>query len=183
MAQPNMEARKRICAACGVTFYASKPSEKRKYCGHKCAFSVIGTKVRSAAASPEAIEKRAAKHRATRKPGTYVKRGGRHEHRSVAEATIGRALRPGEIVHHKDDVKDHNDPDNLEVLPNQAEHARLHNLGKPKPMKIVCKYGHALTADNIKITHRGARRCLICHLAYDAKWRRDKRAKSKKETL
>lgn len=33
---------------------------------------------------------------------TYTKRLGRHEHRVVAEAVIGRPLQPGEVVRHID---------------------------------------------------------------------------------
>lgn len=57
---------------------------------------------------------------------TYRKVAPRHEHRAVAEAKIGRALLPGEIVHHKDSNKRNNHPDNLEVL-TQTEHIRMHH--------------------------------------------------------
>lgn len=56
----------------------------------------------------------------------YVKYYGRHIHRVVAEQKLGRALLPGEIVHHKDGDKWNNHPDNLEVM-TQAEHVRIHN--------------------------------------------------------
>jgi hypothetical protein len=55
----------------------------------------------------------------------YVKLRGRHMHRVVAEALLGRALLPGEVVHHKDGDKWNNSPDNLKVM-SQAEHARIH---------------------------------------------------------
>ena len=47
-----------------------------------------------------------------------------HEHRVAAEAMLGRPLRPGEVVHHRDGDKLNNDPMNLEVLPSQAEHTK-----------------------------------------------------------
>ncbi|WP_229187736.1 HNH endonuclease [Bradyrhizobium oropedii] len=37
---------------------------------------------------------------------------------------------PGEIVHHADENIRNNDPSNLDVLPSQAEHARLHLKGR-----------------------------------------------------
>ena len=54
----------------------------------------------------------------------YRKFYGRHEHRAVAEAMLGRPLRTGEVVHHRDGDKLNNDPLNLEVLPSQAEHTK-----------------------------------------------------------
>lgn len=56
---------------------------------------------------------------------SYRKVGQRHEHRTVMEEKLGRPLLPGEIVHHRDDNKRNNDPDNLEVM-TQADHMRLH---------------------------------------------------------
>lgn len=48
-----------------------------------------------------------------------------YEHILVAEATIGRALRHGEVVHHKNENKTDNRPENLEVL-TASEHMREH---------------------------------------------------------
>lgn len=62
---------------------------------------------------------------------TYGKWHGRHEHRVVAEALLGRPLLPGEIVHHIDHNKRNNAPDNLLVM-TQSEHARLHQTGKKR---------------------------------------------------
>lgn len=57
---------------------------------------------------------------------TYTKLYGRHEHRVVMEQKLGRALLPGEIVHHVDHNKKNNHPDNLVVM-TQSEHAKLHS--------------------------------------------------------
>lgn len=48
-------------------------------------------------------------------------------HTVIAEWAIGRALRPGEVVHHKDRNKQNNDPRNLEVM-KSSDHARLHAI-------------------------------------------------------
>lgn len=55
----------------------------------------------------------------------YIKRKGRHEHRIVAEAKLGRPLEPSEIVHHIDGNKQNNAPENLAVM-TQSEHVRIH---------------------------------------------------------
>lgn len=47
------------------------------------------------------------------------------EHVLVMEKLLGRYLEPGECVHHKDENKENNRPDNLELTTN-AEHARHH---------------------------------------------------------
>lgn len=57
---------------------------------------------------------------------SYRKVGQRHEHRRVAEEKIGRPLRRGEIVHHRDLNKRNNHPDNL-VITTQSEHIREHH--------------------------------------------------------
>ena len=53
-------------------------------------------------------------------------RGYAYEHRVVAEAKIGRRLRPGEQVHHKNHDKVDNSPDNLEVYPSIKWHRVAH---------------------------------------------------------
>jgi hypothetical protein len=44
------------------------------------------------------------------------------EHRLVMERMIGRLLLPAEVVHHKDDDRQNNSPDNLELFATNAEH-------------------------------------------------------------
>lgn len=52
---------------------------------------------------------------------------GRSVHVVTAEAIIGRRLRAGEQVHHKDGNKQNNNPENLQVM-TISEHMRLHAL-------------------------------------------------------
>lgn len=56
-------------------------------------------------------------------------------HRMIAEARMGRFLKPDEIVHHKDGNARNNHWDNLEVM-TQIEHAREHTLTRKRD-----KYG------------------------------------------
>lgn len=64
--------------------------------------------------------------RARAKEHSYPKIFGTHAHRILAEEVIGRLLKKGEVVHHKDGNTRNNLVDNLEVLSSQAEHAKLH---------------------------------------------------------
>ena len=66
-------------------------------------------------------------------------RTGRAEllHRDMAAIMLGRALLPGEVVHHLDGDARNNTPENLMVLPSQGYHAhaeyvlRRERLGQP----------------------------------------------------
>lgn len=55
-------------------------------------------------------------------------------HRVLMENKIGRILLPGEVVHHQDEDKENNSPDNLQLLSN-SDHSRLH---RPKLDKVRC---------------------------------------------
>jgi hypothetical protein len=61
----------------------------------------------------------------TVKPSTYRKLFGRHEHRVVAQNMLGRPLRSDEHVHHLDENKHNNAPENLAVM-SAREHLALH---------------------------------------------------------
>lgn len=52
------------------------------------------------------------------------------EHRMVMEKTVGRALNPMEVVHHKDGNKQNNAPENLALYPDNATHLAETLLGK-----------------------------------------------------
>ena len=49
-----------------------------------------------------------------------------HEHRQVAEHILGRVLRRGEHVHHINEDRTDNRPENLVVLPTRGHHTRWH---------------------------------------------------------
>lgn len=90
--------------------------------------SELNRKLNPTRMTPEVREKLRAARMNTGKGRTYSKEYGRHTHRVEMERMLGRKLKPGEIVHHIDGDKRNNSPDNLMLLPSQAEHARLHKL-------------------------------------------------------
>ncbi|WP_445300574.1 HNH endonuclease, partial [Microcoleus sp. BROC3] len=47
-------------------------------------------------------------------------------HRVVAEQTIDRKLRPGEVVHHLDEDISNNSPENLVICSSPSVHGRYH---------------------------------------------------------
>ncbi|MCL2194338.1 MAG: HNH endonuclease [Oscillospiraceae bacterium] len=124
------------CDLCGATFFKTEKIRKHNFCcrEHFYAWNAKRIAEYNQTANPMnqpggVMESRLRRGEILRNRGegkTYRKYLGRHEHRHIAEQMLGRSLRDGEIVHHRDGNKRNNDPANLEVLPSQAEHARRH---------------------------------------------------------
>jgi hypothetical protein len=53
-------------------------------------------------------------------------RGYAYEHRLVAEEKLGRRLEPDEIVHHLDEDKRNNAPENVHIFSSIGEHLQAH---------------------------------------------------------
>lgn len=77
-------------------------------------------------------------------------------HRLVAAEMLGRALRPGEQVHHRNGNRQDNRPGNLEIV-SPKEHSRRH-------LRDYCKRGHSLTdPENVYLRpDTGTRQCRTC---------------------
>jgi hypothetical protein len=133
------------------------------------------SKVGPASKTLAARMKNADARRGRGKTGGYVKRGGRHEHRVIAEQKIGRPLKAGEVVHHRDEIKFNNALENLAVL-TRAEHSRLHNEGVKRNRPSHCRRGHALSDANVYQHPSGARICITCRREYDNAWKKARRA-------
>lgn len=56
--------------------------------------------------------------------------GSVYEHILVAEQKLGRYLTDDEVVHHIDENRSNNTPDNLVVFKTKADHSRYHKTGK-----------------------------------------------------
>lgn len=110
------------CARCGATFqFRPDHINRAKFCSRTC---------RSTTVANQTADRRGDLQRGRGEGRTYRKRGGRHEHREVAQAKVGRALTSDEIVHHIDHDIHNNHPDNLRVM-TRAEHMREHGMGIP----------------------------------------------------
>lgn len=56
----------------------------------------------------------------------------------VAELKLRRPLRREEVVHHIDGDQSNDHPDNIMVLANQSEHARVHGVQRtPEMMELM----------------------------------------------
>lgn len=76
------------------------------------------------------------------------KNGYVYEHVLVAEKKLGRPLKKGEIIHHKDEIKTNNSPDNISITKSIAHHKANHRksnsylrLPDEKNPVIKCKCG------------------------------------------
>ena len=107
------------CCICGTPFTVrpSRVAKGAKYCTYRC--HQVGEGQKGGVARGEQVK-------ALDQGKTYTKQRGRHTHRVIMEQMLGRPLQPGEVVHHRDGNKRNNAPENLELLTNQADHARQH---------------------------------------------------------
>ncbi len=132
-----------ICTYCGKSFKAYN-SSKRKYCSKDCNYrgqsrefnpdgyilrpllTKMNKEINHLRMTPDIKAKLTLLRMGTGLKKSYLKLNGRHLHRQIAEMILGRTLKKGEIVHHKDGNKRNNNPENIVVMPSQREHASLH---------------------------------------------------------
>lgn len=125
------------CLQCGRVW--TPYEDATRYCSKRCIWQATKGPAFNARIARESAARRGNAQRNRGAGKAYRKLNGRHEHRRVAEAIIGRPLHPGEVVRFKDGNRRNTAADNLEVVPSQAEHARRTFNGRPQSPEQVRK--------------------------------------------
>jgi hypothetical protein len=121
------------CQGCGTGFYVTAgqlrdvPERQPKFCSLNCKYAAASKK-RPPWAKPEEKTFHSSGYVlvwAPDHPRATATNKRVLEHVLIAEKMLGRYLRDGEQVHHRDHDKTNNDPSNLVVL-TASEHAALH---------------------------------------------------------
>lgn len=117
------------CAACGKLIDMPLSQFMRSsehYCSRNCHLREMNATLNPIRMTEKTKAKLRIAHLGKNKKFGYTKFHGIAAHRFVAEKILGRKLEGGEVVHHIDQDKRNNSPENLMVFKSQAEHIKWH---------------------------------------------------------
>lgn len=133
------------CINCGKDFYRLAGRPDSKYCGSSCAIKYRYKKNKNLGKELTKRAHEAVRSGVTKGDNHYKWNGGKRisrgyvlvgnynngvrEHIVIAEKKIGRKLLKNEVVHHINEDKRDNRPENLKVM-DRAKHTILHNRKK-----------------------------------------------------
>ncbi len=119
-----------ICDACGTRFRKSPSAIKlHNFCGHLCNSKWKRTRTRELAGGWKRGELTSSSGRVKVLMPEHPRAGTSgyvYRYHVVAEESLGRDLKPQEVVHHIDFDPTNDNPANLRVYPNESEHQRYH---------------------------------------------------------
>lgn len=82
-----------------------------------------------------------------------------YEHIVVAEIVLGRELVDGEVVHHEDENKKNNSPENLIIFKTSEDHSRFHKTGIREKLD-----------DGTYVSPKQFCTCLNCHIMFESSY-------------
>ena len=115
----------------------------------------------------------------------YIESDNGYAHRIIAEKKIGRKLKSTEVVHHIDENKQNNDPNNLMIFKSQAAHVSYHHGGE-----LISLEDGTFDCKSVRLKCIGCNKLLdyknksgYCRLCYNIQQRKIKNRPSKSELL
>lgn len=167
-----------VCETCGATYFPFTHTENPRFCSRPCfhqarrqritihcawckkPFAVVPKRAKTARYCSRSCMTLGCRKRQIIGGYVYVwDRDGKKvsEHRLIAEQMIGRPILPTEHVHHKNEQRGDNRPDNLDVLTKSA-HMSLHK----RCDQWARKYERCARCGRTDIPHRGHGLCRKC---------------------
>lgn len=115
----------RFCELCGASFkWSARWKWTKKFCSKKCRYLAAKKHGTTYISGNGYVYIKDHSHPDGRKTKGYVLL-----HRVIAECMLGRRLRSGEVVHHKNGNTQDNRPENLRIYQSHKEHFDTHGRG------------------------------------------------------